>query len=375
MTTQKRVVHITTVHHPTDPRIFHKQCKSLAKAGFDVYYIAKDDPAIKEQELIHHIPIKKYRNRFSRMLFGPFDAYRKAKKLKAQIYVFHDPELMFIGSLLKKKQNTVIYDIHEDYVTSILQKDYLPKFLRHIFASVYTLFEKLFIRKMELSLAEKYYFNRYKRGKLVLNYPMINEKFLTKDRRSKPVERKLLYTGNVTIDRGALIHAEIPKINDDVSVYFIGKCSEALAEQMYERAKGQESRLHFEGIGRFVEKEVIDRYYIEYNWLAGIALFPPTDHYKQKELTKFFEYMNAGLPIICSNFPVWKQFVEKYECGIAVDPYNPEEINEAITFLLENPEKAYEMGENGKRAVVEQLNWHEEEKKLIAWYKEILNNR
>lgn len=375
MTTQKRVVHITTVHHPTDPRIFHKQCKSLAKAGFDVYYIAKDDPAIKEQELIHHIPIKKYRNRFSRMLFGPFDAYRKAKKLKAQIYVFHDPELMFIGSLLKKKQNTVIYDIHEDYVTSILQKDYLPKFLRHIFASVYTLFEKLFIRKMELSLAEKYYFNRYKRGQLVLNYPMINEKFLTKDRRSKPVERKLLYTGNVTIDRGALIHAEIPKINDDVSVYFIGKCSEALAEQMYERAKGQESRLHFEGIGRFVEKEVIDRYYIEYNWLAGIALFPPTDHYKQKELTKFFEYMNAGLPIICSNFPVWKQFVEKYECGIAVDPYNPEEINEAITFLLENPEKAYEMGENGKRAVVEQLNWHEEEKKLIAWYKEILNNR
>lgn len=375
MTTQKRVVHITTVHHPTDPRIFHKQCKSLAKAGFDVYYIAKDDPAIKEQELIHHIPIKKYRNRFSRMLFGPFDAYRKAKKLKAQIYVFHDPELMFIGSLLKKKQNTVIYDIHEDYVTSILQKDYLPKFLRHIFASVYTLFEKLFIRKMELSLAEKYYFNRYKRGKLVLNYPMINENFLTKDRRSKPVERKLLYTGNVTIDRGALIHAEIPKINDDVSVYFIGKCSEALAEQMYERAKGQESRLHFEGIGRFVEKEVIDRYYIEYNWLAGIALFPPTDHYKQKELTKFFEYMNAGLPIICSNFPVWKQFVEKYECGIAVDPYNPEEINEAITFLLENPEKAYEMGENGKRAVVEQLNWHEEEKKLIAWYKEILNNR
>jgi glycosyltransferase involved in cell wall biosynthesis len=93
----------------------------------------------------------------------------------------------------------------------------------------------------------------------------------------------------------------------------------------------------------------------------------------KKELTKFFEYMNAGLPIICSNFPVWKDFVETHECGIAIDPTKDEEIREAITFLQENPEEAKRMGENGKKAVMNELNWGTQEKKLVDWYVELLS--
>jgi len=92
----------------------------------------------------------------------------------------------------------------------------------------------------------------------------------------------------------------------------------------------------------------------------------------KKELTKFFEYMNAGLPIICSDFPVWKKFVEKHECGIAVDPYDENEIKQAIQYLRNNPDAARKMGENGKKAVTLELNWHTEEQKLIAWYNELL---
>src|SRR5690625_7556260 len=76
--------------------------------------------------------------------------------------------------------------------------------------------------------------------------------------------------------------------------------------------------------------DLIEEMYLSKRWLAGIAIFPPTEHYKKKELTKFFEYMNAGLPIICSDFPVWKQFINKYECGITVDPYNETEIKNAL---------------------------------------------
>src|SRR5699024_8874157 len=112
--------------------------------------------------------------------------------------------------------------------------------------------------------------------------------------------------------------------------------------------------------------------YVQENWLAGIALFPPTAHYMKKELTKFFEYMNAGLPIICSNFPIWKTFVETHQCGIAVDPYNEEEIKEALESLRKNPELAIQMGENGKKAVQEELNWKAEEKKLIHWYDQLV---
>lgn len=82
--------------------------------------------------------------------------------------------------------------------------------------------------------------------------------------------------------------------------------------------------------------------------------------------------MNAGLPIICSNFPVWKEFIDTYQCGITVDPFNEEEIKQAITTLKENPALAYEMGENGRRAIVEELNWDVEKSKLLRWYNELI---
>lgn len=156
MSTAKRVVHMTTVHHPYDPRIYHKECTSLHKAGYDVTLIAqKDEQAIKEERQINHIPLKKYSSRLKRMIFGTFAAYKKAKRLKADVYHFHDPELLPVGWLLKRKNNVVIYDIHEDYITSILQKEYMKKPLRNFVAKVYRLLETFFTRKMELCLAEK----------------------------------------------------------------------------------------------------------------------------------------------------------------------------------------------------------------------------
>src|SRR5690625_3119536 len=152
-----RVVHLTTVHHPYDPRIFYKQCLSLQKAGFDVTLIAQGDTDHKKVESIKHIRLKKYSSRMKRMIFGTFAAYQKAKKLNAHIYHFHDPELLIVGWLLKNKHNIVIYDIHEDYFTSIMQKKYMNKPLRKLIAKVYKIIEKFFTRKMELCLAEKYY--------------------------------------------------------------------------------------------------------------------------------------------------------------------------------------------------------------------------
>lgn len=373
MTIPKKVVHLTTVHHPSDPRIYHKECLSLKRAGYDVTLIAQQDEETTEKEKpIRHIPLKTYKNRIKRMLFGTFDLYRKAKKLKADVYHFHDPELLPIGWLLKKNNNTVIYDIHEDYVTSILQKEYMSPFFQKLFAKMYKTMENIFSRKMELCLAEKYYKDIYPTGKCILNYPTINEKFLKHDRKNQPLKNAVLYTGNVTEDRGALIHARLPQIDESLSVQFIGKCPSDLAEEMYSVAGNRSGQLLIEGIDKYIEKEAIEAMYVEHNWLAGVALFPPTDHYMKKELTKFFEYMNAGLPIICSNFPVWERFIDQYKCGIAVDPYDSSAVEKAIRYLRDHPEEARQMGENGKQAVQQELNWLSEEKKLIQWYQQLL---
>ena len=80
----------------------------------------------------------------------------------------------------------------------------------------------------------------------------------------------------------------------------------------------------------------------------------------------------AGLPIICTNFILWREFVERCHCGICVDPENEDEIADAIRYLLDHPDEARQMGENGRRAVKEEFNWGVEEKKLLALYEDVL---
>lgn len=371
MNSNKRVTHMTTVHHPYDTRIYHKECQSLQKAGYNVTLIAPHEKGLSKKGKINIIPIKKYRNRFLRMFLSTFQAYKEACKLNAHYYHIHDPELLPVAWLLKKKNNVVIYDIHEDYKTSIMQKSYMPKPIRKLCASTYQVVEKFLSRNLELCLAEKYYKNKYPEGKCVLNYPLLNKRLINHEIDYESRENKLVYTGNVTIDRGAFIHARLPLIDPSITVHFIGKFESGLDKRMKEIAGDKNNHLIMKGVDRYVPREEIDEGYVNHSWLAGLALFPPTAHYMQKELTKFFEYMSVGIPILCSDIPAWKHFVEKYSCGIAVDPYNDKEIKHAIEFLKENPGKAKEMGNNGKRAVLSKLNWKVEEEKLINWYNEI----
>ena len=79
-----------------------------------------------------------------------------------------------------------------------------------------------------------------------------------------------------------------------------------------------------------------------------------------------------GLPVVCNASPFNQAVVEHYHCGICVDPENLEEVAGAIRYLLDHPEEARKMGENGRRAVKEKFNWGIEEKKLLALYTDIL---
>lgn len=376
MGNREKVVHLTTVHHPFDTRIYHKECVSLHKAGFDVSLIVPlegkmPEEVIQTKEGIRLIATKKRKNRLARMLISTFDTYRIAKNEQADYYHIHDPELLWVGKLLKRKTNTVIYDVHEDYQTSLLQKDYLPKPIKKLFAKIYHQIEAFLIKQMDICLAEKYYQENYPTGQLILNYPVLNKDLISQERAEQPVADAIIYTGNVTEERGSKLHALIPTIDSYVNVHIYGKCVKPIADEMKRIASNSEDRLHFTGIDQFVPREAIDQAYISKNWLAGMAIFPPSAHYERKELTKFFEYMTAGIPIICSNFPVWQAFIDKHKCGLTVDPNEPEQWQEALNFLRDNPIEREQMIENGRRAVLTELNWETEEEKLINWYQTI----
>jgi glycosyltransferase involved in cell wall biosynthesis len=104
----------------------------------------------------------------------------------------------------------------------------------------------------------------------------------------------------------------------------------------------------------------------------GLAVLKPIPNYFDSYPTKMFEYMALGLPVVVSNFPLYRTIVETAKCGICVDPLNPIEIVKAIQWLLAHPDEARRMGENGRKAVMERYNWDNESKKLLELYEQIL---
>jgi glycosyltransferase involved in cell wall biosynthesis len=105
---------------------------------------------------------------------------------------------------------------------------------------------------------------------------------------------------------------------------------------------------------------------------AGIVTFHPVPNHTESQPNKLFEYMAAGLPVIASDFPRWRGIVEGHECGLVVDPKDPDRIAEAMQWILAHPVEAETMGDRGRQAVKRQYNWDLESGKLLKVYKELL---
>ena len=230
--------------------------------------------------------------------------------------------------------------------------------------------EKIFSSMYHKIIAEKYYSRRFLDALPILNYP--NVKFFSNSTAFDPDSYKLLYTGGVSTDRGALNLARLVADFADISVTTAGYCPSSMASRMRQEAHNNGSeRLHIIGENSYLPFNEIVSVYKKRCWLAGMALFPYTDHYKEKELTKFFEYMSVGLPIIATDFPVWRELIEKQGVGLCVNPNDTSAVKEAIDCLRSHPDKAKEMSIKGKKLVENKYNWQNEAQKLMKFYANI----
>ncbi|HLP58384.1 MAG TPA: glycosyltransferase, partial [Candidatus Deferrimicrobium sp.] len=232
-----KICHLTSVHPAGDIRIFEKECKSLAAHGYEVVLIIKNKDA-ETRDGIKIIPFPVFKNRLSLFFLSPFRMFFLARRQKAQIYHFHDPELIITGLLLRLfTKAAVVYDIHEDYKTAIRQKYYLPGIISRPLAGLFGLFESLAARFFHLVLAEKYYSQRFPRGIQVLNYPLLPPPVPGTHRKPfSPGPFRLIYTGTVSGSRGAYIHARLLTLVKDIEIYFIGSCRKEEADKMREIA-------------------------------------------------------------------------------------------------------------------------------------------
>ena len=366
-----KVCHMTSVHSAKDVRIFHKECVSLAKAGYEVYLVAPGDSF--EKQGVHIIGVvEPSGGRLSRMTSFAKKVYQTALALDADIYHFHDPELLPYGLKLRRKGKKVVFDSHEFTSEAILEKKWLPSFLRSAVHHWYQAYENRVSRKLDGVVTVsphmvEYYQKINSNTVQVANYPTVSEQVAVPDFS----EKRVGFAGGVTAQ---WMHDAILKALEllpDCRYTLCGPCGEGYLSQLQTLPGWAQT----DYLGKIPHQEVAVQLS---RCSVGLALLRPgrnTDwNNGTMGNTKIFEEMIAGLPVVCTHFIRWKEFVERYHCGICVDPENVDEIAQAIRYLLDHPEEARQMGENGRRAVKEEFNWGVEEKKLLALYEDILND-
>jgi len=363
----KKICHITTVHPRNDVRIFHKECKSLSKY-YEVYLIVADGKGDEEKDDVKIIDIGLRQNsRIKRARIDSKKALRKAIELNCELYHFHDFELIKVGVKLKRVAKKVIYDVHEDLPRQIYGKPYIKNFLKPVVSKLIEWQENKASEKFDyICTATPYIRDRFSEINInttdINNFPIIGE--LAKITIQK--ENKFCYTGGITLIRGIInIVKAMKNVNSKLVLAGpVGKSSymsemEGLDEWKKVNYLGLVDRIE---LGKTMSSSI-----------AGIVTFLPYPNHINAQPNKIFEYMSAGIPIIASNFKLWKDIIEKNNCGICVNPEKPEEIADAMQYMSDNPLEVKQMGENGQKMVQEKYNWNKENEKLIQIYKNILS--
>lgn len=363
-----KVCHFTSAHKPNDIRIFHKECVSLAKIGHDVYLVSAHESKLEEGGVTFIHAKNTANSRISRMLRTTRSVYQEALKLDADIYHFHDPELLFYGFKLKRKGKIVIYDAHEDVPRQIMAKFWIPRLLRKCVSLIFERFENYIAKRLSAVVVStphirKRFIQIHPKTIDVCNYPLLQELVGEIDDNSK--QEEICYVGGLSVVRG--IHEMMESLSNlpNIRLNLAGSFSTNELEKEVKSHKNW-SQVSFHGyVGR---QELISLFQRS---KVGLVTLLPTPNHLESLPIKMFEYMSAGIPVVCSNFPLWMEIVQDNECGISVDPSNSEEIAEAVQQLLKSPERSKLMGENGKKAVIERYNWEQQFKKLAQLYEEL----
>lgn len=367
-----KIVHLTSVHKPNDTRIFIKECKTLQEIFGGVSLIAPHEKnEIVDDIKIYAIP--KAKSRKERMLKTVWQVYKSALDQNADVYHFHDPELIPIGLLLKAKGKKVIYDVHEDVPKQILSKYWIPSTLRKIVSVFAALLEKISANIFDgIVAATPSIAKRFPARKTVVvqNFPIINELVTKENFEYSKRPNNIIYIGGISEIRGIkeMVQAiDILPKNFNAKLILAGNFTPPSLEKEISNLSGWRKT---EFLGWKNRDEIAQ---ILNTSRVGLVVLHPVKNYIEGYPVKLFEYMSAGIPVIASDFPLWRKIIEEAGCGILVDPLDAKAIADAIKWLLEHPKDAEEMGKKGREAVLKYYNWDNEAKKLINFYEIVLS--
>lgn len=369
-TKKKKVCILTSVHPPFNQRIFLKEAKSLAEAGYDVTEIV---PHVHDEErdgiCVKAVP--QPGSRLERMFVTSWKVGRAALSENADVYHFHDPELIPIALVLKLLKKRVIYDAHEALAEKILSKKWIHEWLRPFVSRAVAVFERLSARFFDhVVTADSFAARTFSGQKVTIlpNYPLLEmvKKDSCKDDRCSD-KTVVIYVGDLTRERGLHVMLEAMALlkSENTELHLVGTFENAQDE---ERARS----LAYVKYHGFLPMSQVYEHLLRAH--IGLVLLQPVPAYFHagENTTKLFDYMACGLAVVASDFPNLRKIVESSGCGLCVDPCRPEEVARVISSLIGDPDTRNAYGGNGRSAAVREFNWKNESKVLVGLYREIL---
>jgi glycosyltransferase involved in cell wall biosynthesis len=367
------VCHVISGYYRNDARVFIRQCLSLQRAGYNVSIVTNDG---EPDEVLEGIPIMSCRRQWPRyrvLLAARHQFLEEVLRVDADVYQLHSPELLPLAKPLKQRGKAVVYDAHEDLPRHLLEKEWLHPVLRRPLAVAAELYLRSTLKRIDDVVSPHTHVvdhlqRTIGKGVLVANFPIVQPlPAMTKEEfASRP--SAICYTGTVysysnqeaTLD--AL--AGLPGVRYRVAGYIDEGHRRAL-----QRRTGAAQAEYMGRLGR------ADLRALYASCIAGLAVYDYKLNLGYKlgsyGTNKVFEYMEAGLPLICTDYTLWRDIVDRYECGVCVRPGSVEDIRAAIAFVTSDRDRAYRMGQNGRRAVIEEFNWNSEERRYLGLFEQL----
>lgn len=400
---KNKICHVALTHNRYDKRILMRECMSLAQAMYDVTLLVADG---KPNEIKNGVKIKSVDISTGSWWLGPGEWMVDGRKVKsknisifhrldrevnttkrifndaiateADIFHIHEPILLPLGIKLKSIGKKVIFDCHEDYPAQIRANRSIPYLLRGLCSSFYKRRETKAVKQFDAVIVPCTFSNginifegRCNRFEIITNAPKLEDFYDRSNNQQRyynSLKPRVCYTGGLTVERG-ITHIVKAAHKAGVTLSLAGIYAPTGYREQLEKMS---EYLCVDYRGYLNHDELLELYkesHVGLSTLLRVGQYNTEDNLP----VKVYEYMSMGLPVILTRYSYSEKIMEKYNFGILVDPENIDEISNAIGYLINNPNKAKEMGENGRRVIREELNWRVEEKKLIKFYKDIVD--
>jgi glycosyltransferase involved in cell wall biosynthesis len=341
----------------------------LAEHGHEVTLVVADGAGAARDDGVRIVDVGRLPGRVNRMLRTTGRVLAAARALDADVYQLHDPMLIPAGLRLKRLGKKVVFDAHDDVPSRLLAEPRLGKLSGPLAARSLAAWQGYACRRFNGLIAA----TPFLRDQLLRINPAtvdINDFPLLREF-DAPVPwsgraQEVCHVGRVSAERGIreLVKA-CTLLRSPARLVLAGAFAEPALQAEVTAHPGWERVLAHGHLDRAGVRRVLGRA------VAGLVTLHPAAGNLEAQPARMFEYMAAGIPVIASRLPRWREIVEGNACGVCVDPGDPLAIAAAIDHLVLHPDLARRMGENGRRAVTDKYNWHREARKLIDFYERL----